>query len=591
MDGRNNNNSTEKVTDNIDVSHSQSLMTKHNINSASLAYFKLGRPPEAMVLKMDGSTGDVTEETRYRVASLSKTIFAHLVEKLIDENKSKKDKDWLGKFDLKAAGLNEFNLDTPLYHILPFEGLSGDDVEKAKLITARMVLSHTTGLPGKPGEGPHKLLFNPGEKYSYSNLGFEYLQKVIEKLTNKTLEPLAQTHVFVPYGMTNSTFLPPIGEGGGKPKEIAQNSVHTTPTDYARFAMEMMNPENQHEAFKKSKKSVSMMTDTWAVGQGLGEETLNRILWGNGWAMQLDEHGDPEKAFHWGDYGDAGLNWRAMVVLDLKKNEGMVYMSDSGNGMLLLDQIFNDKTVSLDHGLKFIFEKYGLARENELSNPHWEQEQWDRIGRIIALYEEKIVIHDNKDSNTLSVKCDPLLSNWKSKDITDGIMKELYGFEKKHDLSANDDYKVHIERDGKGNISALSINFSDPKLYDKFISQLNDKKLLLALTPLPGQRIDPQNKQPSQAKDGPVSNVNRGSSQAKEGPAPNKTRDSTRDGLRKRFETFKNKVEVIPKKPEKLSTPAAAQQTQEAEKQKVESTNTSPSDRLKNPFSTKLKKD
>ena len=76
-------------------------------------------------------------------------------------------------------------------------------------ITARMSMSHTTGLPGWRWFEPDQKLrihFEPGEKFSYSGEGMTLLQIVIEKVTGKPLEHLMQEHVFGPYGMRMSSY-------------------------------------------------------------------------------------------------------------------------------------------------------------------------------------------------------------------------------------------------------------------------------------------------------------------------------------------------------------------------------------------------
>lgn len=67
----------------------------------------------------------VNDQSIFEAASLSKTVFTYFVLRLVDQ------------------GI--FNLDTPLYKYMPYEDISGD--ERYKLITARMVLDHTSGLP------------------------------------------------------------------------------------------------------------------------------------------------------------------------------------------------------------------------------------------------------------------------------------------------------------------------------------------------------------------------------------------------------------------------------------------------------------
>ena len=97
-------------------------------------------------------------------ASFSKAVFAFLTMKLVQEK--------------------TIELDKPLYNYLSkpiseyeyFSDLKSD--ERWKLITARMCLSHTTGLPNvrwlhpttgvEDTLGVMKIYFNPGSKYAYS---------------------------------------------------------------------------------------------------------------------------------------------------------------------------------------------------------------------------------------------------------------------------------------------------------------------------------------------------------------------------------------------------------------------------------------
>ena len=175
----------------------------------------------------------VEQDTVFGAASLSKPVFSYLALKLIADKK------------LSTTDGKPFELDTPISEILPIDEFYGKEVSsdfsvEAKKITPRMVLSHTTGIPIN---GAPRVDFEPGTQYAYGNTALYYLQKAIEKQTGQSLETLAQEEVFRPLGMTHSSFLPPVKEGS-TPQPIAANSLHTTASDYARFAAAWMQEKN-----------------------------------------------------------------------------------------------------------------------------------------------------------------------------------------------------------------------------------------------------------------------------------------------------------------------------------------------------------
>ena len=118
----------------------------------------------------------VTSETVFPTASLSKPVFSYAVLQLRDE------------------GL--INLDRPLINYLPGEIVPNEP--RAKAITARHVMSHSTGLQNWRFRATDelKLAFAPGENFSYSGEGFTYLHRVIEKITDKGLEQFMRERVF-----------------------------------------------------------------------------------------------------------------------------------------------------------------------------------------------------------------------------------------------------------------------------------------------------------------------------------------------------------------------------------------------------------
>jgi CubicO group peptidase (beta-lactamase class C family) len=129
----------------------------------------------------------VTDETVFEAASLSKPVFAYAVLKLVDA----------GKFDL----------DKPLNQYLPGNYDIGEDPRLGQ-ITARRVLSHTTGFPNwRPQGGALKIHFTPGDRFSYSGEGFVYLSKVIERVTGEKFNDFMKRMVFDPLGMSSSSYV------------------------------------------------------------------------------------------------------------------------------------------------------------------------------------------------------------------------------------------------------------------------------------------------------------------------------------------------------------------------------------------------
>jgi len=140
-------------------------------------------------------------------ASLSKPVFSYIVMKLVDNGIINLDKP-----------LEEY-LDKPLTDYAFKESYEGyQDLKtdlRYKKITARMCLSHSSGLPnwrfiGKFGINFNKKLeieFEPGTRYSYSGEGIFLLQFVIEQITGRNLEDLAQENVFKPLDIRMTSYV------------------------------------------------------------------------------------------------------------------------------------------------------------------------------------------------------------------------------------------------------------------------------------------------------------------------------------------------------------------------------------------------
>ena len=109
------------------------------------------------------------------------------------------------------------DLDAPITTYLPEFSNHGKEE-----ITVEMLLRHRAGLiPDNPigdyEQGVEEawkrlaeidLVSPPGERFRYSDVSFQILGRLVERVSGKPLDVFAQENVFEPLGMTDSTFLP-----------------------------------------------------------------------------------------------------------------------------------------------------------------------------------------------------------------------------------------------------------------------------------------------------------------------------------------------------------------------------------------------
>lgn len=289
-------------------------MADHQIKGATVAVIHEGRT------SFTGSCGvaspdstPVKESTLFECASLTKMHFAALALKLCED------------------GL--YSLDVPLMHQFSMDPWSDDP--RFDQITPRHILSHTSGLPNWASR-PMPLLFTPGERFSYSGEGYFLLQKMLEKLTQRSLDQLMESNLFHPLGMNASVLWTPDladrfscgydADGnvckirnqrrttGNGPEPNAAWSLYANATSIARFFSWLLT----HHA---------------GLGQNMFHEMIspcadagNHIHWGLGVGMCTD---DPRVIWHWGD----NLGFQSFMLGDLRTKDGLVMTTNSSSGI------------------------------------------------------------------------------------------------------------------------------------------------------------------------------------------------------------------------------------------------------------------
>ena len=182
----------------------------------------------------------LTTDTVIYGASLTKPAFAYLCLQLVQE----------GRLDLDRP-IGEY-LAKPLPDYPAYADLAADP--RWRRITARMLLSHTSGLPNFRTVNDDRKLdikFEPGSRFVYSGEGLRLLQFVLEAGLGVDVAAEMRRRIFGPFGMRRSDMVwqPQFAAGtavgydaAGKPrgherrtKADAAGSLETTVSDYAAF--------------------------------------------------------------------------------------------------------------------------------------------------------------------------------------------------------------------------------------------------------------------------------------------------------------------------------------------------------------------
>ena len=299
------------------------------INEGELAYtHEFGLKSGAAGLAPDS-------ETVFAGCSLSKPVFAFLVMQLVED----------GKLDLDRPLVDYLAKPIEEYH--KWGDLKGD--ARTREITARRVLTHTTGWPNLRAMmegGKLGFIYPPGERFSYSGEGFSFLQFVIEQITGKTLDVLAQVRIFTPIKMSrtgyiwNETFEANHADGHTERqrrikmtrslKSGAGGSLVTTASDFARFVVAVLNSRGLKQTSIDQMLAPQVPVVSKRMFGPLARETTEdtksiRLSWGLGWGLFDSDFGPA--FFHTGH----APGWENYTITYLDRKIGIVLLSNSSN--------------------------------------------------------------------------------------------------------------------------------------------------------------------------------------------------------------------------------------------------------------------
>ena len=307
----------DRLVQDIEAAIEQAIAT-HMVPGLSIALVREGRTVwfKGFGVKNKETADPVDDETVYEAASLTKPVIAYAVLALCEQ----------GRFDL----------DEPLEKLLA-QPYVDDESGLLKQVTARHVLTHTTGLPNWLGYGkPARFDFKPGYKFGYSGEGFVYLQRVVERLTELPLDEYVHKQLFEPLGMSSASltwhddfqkrmaygYMRPSNRGvlRKQTKPNAASSLVCTTADYARFVERLL----AEPAPAANGLTVSKVNRMWEPRI----KAADGVSWGLGIGVEHTPDGDA--FWHWGNNGEL---YNCFVVGFPKHRIGVVVMTNSGNGL------------------------------------------------------------------------------------------------------------------------------------------------------------------------------------------------------------------------------------------------------------------
>lgn len=302
-------------------------MDQWQVPGVSYCLIKEGQAGEPFALgtKKAGSDQPVTADTVFEAASLTKSLFAVLVLRLVDR------------------GL--FTLDEPIALRAPSIRVTEDD--RVEQITIRHMLSHGTGLPNWAAK-PLTFLFDPGKGFSYSGEGYYYLQHIVEALTGRSFVELMEEELLKPLGMKDSAAVwnpdiwrkmshkhdeqgrvLPLREGldleGNAPEPNAAWSLYSGAADFPAFLLELLH----HRAHLSPALFEAMSSPQ--------NQADAHIAWGLGFGIAKKA---PDMLWHWGDNG----GYRSFACIDLASGDGGCLFCNGQQGTDLCLHFFDQVT-------------------------------------------------------------------------------------------------------------------------------------------------------------------------------------------------------------------------------------------------------
>ncbi len=389
-------------------------------------------------VRESGTDFPVTADTLFQAASISKPIAAMAALRLVQHGKLAFDEDVNKKLLSWKIPENEFT--------------------KTEKVTLRGLLTHNAGLsvsgfPGYPANTnplptvlqilngsspantkPIRVIRTPGTQWSYSGGGITVMQQLLTDISGEPFPALMKEAVLNKIKMKSSTYEQPlpgvlhnkaakahdnkgekvVGDWHVYP-EMAAAGLWTTPSDVARFAVEL-----QQSRAGKSRKVLSPKM----AGQMLTKQS-------GGWGLGITVTGEGKAARF--SHGGSNKGYRCTMIAYTETGQGAVVMTNSENGDGLIEEV-----------TRSIAKEYGWA---DYLTPEKTFVELDSqiYGQYTGKYEDDISVI-----------------------VEDGKLKIHYGGEEKNELFAESETKFFVRekplevafvKDSSGRVAKMIFRF------------------------------------------------------------------------------------------------------------------------------------
>lgn len=294
----------------------------------------------------------ITPDTLFQAGSISKSITAMAVLHLVQEHK--------------------LSLDSDVNALLTSWKIPPSTAAPGATVTLRELLTHTAGmtvhgfagyaantpvptllqvLNGEPpaNSAPIRIESVPGEKWKYSGGGYTVIQQLLIDVSKEPFAKLLHDTVLAPIQMTHSTFDQPLPAAlrpsiatpyatGGVPvaggphtyPELAAAGLWTTPSDLARYIIEVQQSLEGHANHVLSQSMTQQMLTpgkgSWGLGVQIGGSTSDQYF----------------------SHGGVDEGYESLFVAYEHNGDGAVVMTNAEGGSQIAAEVMRSIAVAYD---------------------------------------------------------------------------------------------------------------------------------------------------------------------------------------------------------------------------------------------------